>query len=138
MPFQKGRAKTGGRKTGVANVRSRQIADKAAETGTTPLEHMLAVLHDPKADPDRRDRMAVAAAPFVHPRLAVVDSTVRATVEVNGKRSPDELRAMAREAIRQAFAERPPLVEGEVVSKTIAGYTPNVRASGEASDEREG
>jgi hypothetical protein len=80
---------------------------------------MLAVLHDPKADADRRDRMAVAAAPFVHPRLAVVDSTVRAKVEVSGTLSADELRQRAREAIRAAFAERPLVIEHE--PRVIAG-----------------
>jgi hypothetical protein len=34
----------------------------------TPLEYMLEVMNDPGADTMRRDRMAIAAAPFVHPR----------------------------------------------------------------------
>jgi len=34
----------------------------------TPLEYMLAVMTDPTADALRRDRMAIAAAPYVHPR----------------------------------------------------------------------
>lgn len=36
----------------------------------TPLDHMLAIMNDPNADPLLRARMAVAAAPFVHSRLA--------------------------------------------------------------------
>jgi len=32
----------------------------------TPLQYLLTVMNDPAADPARRDRMAVAAAPFVH------------------------------------------------------------------------
>jgi hypothetical protein len=35
-----------------------------------PLEYMLAVMRDETAPPERRDEMAKAAAPFVHPRLA--------------------------------------------------------------------
>jgi hypothetical protein len=35
-----------------------------------PLEYMLAVMRDPKATQLRRDRMAIAAAPFCHPRMA--------------------------------------------------------------------
>lgn len=31
-----------------------------------PLEYMLRVMNDPTADPSRRDRMAMAAAMFVH------------------------------------------------------------------------
>jgi hypothetical protein len=40
----------------------------AQESDVTPLEYMMAVINDPKADPLRRDRMAIAAAPFVHPK----------------------------------------------------------------------
>ena len=36
----------------------------------TPLEYMLAVMNDPDADHVRRDRMAIAAAPFCHSRMA--------------------------------------------------------------------
>lgn len=36
----------------------------------TPLEYMLAVMNNPKAEPDRRDRMAIAAAPYCHQRAA--------------------------------------------------------------------
>jgi hypothetical protein len=32
----------------------------------TPLEFMLAVMNDPNADMSRRDRMAIAAAPYMH------------------------------------------------------------------------
>jgi hypothetical protein len=36
----------------------------------TPLEYMLAVIRDPTAAQTRRDRMAIAAAPFCHPRVS--------------------------------------------------------------------
>jgi hypothetical protein len=36
----------------------------------TPLEYMLHVINDPSASVDRRDRIAMAAAPFVHERVA--------------------------------------------------------------------
>src|SRR5215831_115582 len=49
-----------------------QTAAIVAEIGiggkATPLEYMLAVMQDPTADALRRDRMAIAAAPYVHPR----------------------------------------------------------------------
>lgn len=40
------------------------------ETGEirTPLEYMLAVMNDPKEDKELRARMAVSAAPYIHPR----------------------------------------------------------------------
>ena len=33
-----------------------------------PLAYMLDVMNDPHVDDGRRDRMAIAAAPFIHPR----------------------------------------------------------------------
>lgn len=36
----------------------------------TPLAYMLEVMNDQSVDTTRRDRMAIAAAPFLHPRMA--------------------------------------------------------------------
>jgi hypothetical protein len=49
------------------------IIRAARESGATPLDYMLAVMRDPDADPQRRDRMAQAAAPYVHPRAEAVE-----------------------------------------------------------------
>lgn len=38
----------------------------AKKAGLSPLDYMLQVMNDEEADASRRDRMAVAAAPFVH------------------------------------------------------------------------
>ena len=65
-----------GRKPGSANKKPREMADRAAARGLTPLEYMLAVLRDPKADKDRRDEMARASAPYLHARLAPRDEPV--------------------------------------------------------------
>lgn len=37
-------------------------------TDQAPLDYMLAVMNDPDVDQTRRDRMAIAAAPYVHGR----------------------------------------------------------------------
>jgi hypothetical protein len=34
----------------------------------SPLDYMLTVMNDAESDNDRRDRMAIAAAPYVHER----------------------------------------------------------------------
>ena len=47
-------------------------ATGAPEKRREPLEYMLDVMNDPTADRTRRDRMAIAAAPFCHPRLESV------------------------------------------------------------------
>lgn len=44
------------------------IKKAARESGMSPLDYMLTVMNDGKADSERRDRMAVAAAPYVHAR----------------------------------------------------------------------
>lgn len=40
--------------------------------GLTPLEYMLSVMNDDDQEPTRRDRMAMAAAPYVHARASDV------------------------------------------------------------------
>ena len=56
--------------------------------GQTPLEYMLAVINDQSADQARRDRMAQAAAPYVHPR---------ACSEGEGKKAERQRKAMGAE-----------------------------------------
>jgi hypothetical protein len=41
-----------------------------AASGLTPLDYMLSVMRDEKVEAHRRDEMAKAAAPYVHPRIA--------------------------------------------------------------------
>lgn len=80
-----------GRKLGSANAKTREIANKAAENGLTPLEYMLEVMRSP-IPPELaaaiesnainvevvsalagwhniRFEAAKAAAPYIHPRL---------------------------------------------------------------------
>ena len=47
---------------------SSDILDAAALENLTPLEYMLRVMNNPKEDPNMRARMAVSAAPYLHPR----------------------------------------------------------------------
>ena len=42
------------------------MRSEAAAEGMSPLDYMLWVMRDPTADPSRRDRMAIAAAPYAH------------------------------------------------------------------------
>ena len=44
------------------------ILDEAKAENLDPLTYMLRVMNDPTADKERRDRMAVAAAPYCHDR----------------------------------------------------------------------
>lgn len=47
-------------------VSEKDVQTLARLAGLTPLEYMLAVMNDDNVDPNRRDRMAIAAAPFIH------------------------------------------------------------------------
>ena len=49
---------------------SQAILTQAQAAGLMPLDYMLSVMNDPTADPGRRDRMAIAAAQYCHPRAA--------------------------------------------------------------------
>jgi len=55
-----------GRKKGVVNKVTAQAKREALKGGITPLQYMLNVMRNPRADTKRRDDMAKAAAPFVH------------------------------------------------------------------------
>lgn len=71
-----------GRKPGSATKKTREIADKAAEEGITPLEVMLKAMRHHMSNFDTTeslDALAAAAsvakdaAPYIHPRLASVE-----------------------------------------------------------------
>jgi len=99
-----GRRKGAGRQQGAATRKTREIADKLAESDEiTPLAYMLAVLRETPeklkaqfklGDIDeteyavllkdlinRRDWAAEKAAPYIHPRL----SSIEASVEIKGQ-----------------------------------------------------
>jgi hypothetical protein len=73
-----------GRKKGAATKRTREIADKAASEGLTPLEYMLQIMRRESDHEDEKIQMAreamrfeaaKAAAPYIHPRLAAIEHT---------------------------------------------------------------
>jgi hypothetical protein len=72
MARPKGHPKSGGRKRGSRNKATLVREQELAAGGERPVDYMLRVMRDPKAENSRRDDMAKAAAPFVHHRLATV------------------------------------------------------------------
>ena len=80
-----GSRKGAGRKPGAATKRTREVANKAASEGITPLEYMLQVMRtEPSAELEARDMLsaivlrfeaAKAAAPYIHPKLSAVEVT---------------------------------------------------------------
>jgi len=66
--------KTGGRQKGARNRATEEARAAAAASGVLPLDYMLSVMRDAAADCKRRDSMAMAAAPYLHPRLTAIDA----------------------------------------------------------------
>lgn len=64
-----------GRPRGAVQRATKEARAKAAASGETPLDHMLRVMRNEKADEKRRDSMAVAAAPYVHAKLSATEVT---------------------------------------------------------------
>ena len=67
-----GRRSGAGRKVGSQTKRTRNVVIKAAAAGETPVDYMLRIMRSPGVGNERRDAMAIAAAPYVHARLAAV------------------------------------------------------------------
>ena len=91
--------KTGGRRKGTPNRRTAEMRAKMAASGEMPLAYMMRIMRDPTTEPHRRDAMAKAAAPYVHPTLAAVahkhlDAQGRPmapVITVTGMQSPPEM-----------------------------------------------
>ena len=66
-----------GRRPGGRNRKTREIADKAALEGITPLEVMLHAMraHYDAGKLDDAATVAKDAAPYMHPRLAAIEQT---------------------------------------------------------------
>ena len=67
----------GGKREGAGKPRGakRRITEEAIERaaeGETPLEYMLRIMRDREQADDRRDKMAIAAASYMHPRAVEV------------------------------------------------------------------
>jgi hypothetical protein len=79
MPKRGGYRVGAGRPRGSKNITLKTIdmevlqrGDPKAPRGMKPLAYMLAVMNDDTADAARRDRMAIAACPYCHPRADAV------------------------------------------------------------------
>jgi hypothetical protein len=70
MPYGGHRPGSGRPKKVVEKRPLHQIEDGVAEDleRLTPLKYMLRVMNDPMTEAERRDRMAIAAAPYMHER----------------------------------------------------------------------
>jgi hypothetical protein len=96
---------------------------EAGATGLSPVEYLLGIMRDEELDLPTRLDAAKAVAPYTNPRLASIDSTVRAEVNVTALTEEQRVER-ARKAIAEAFAERTqPVIDGEF--RVIAGKEAN-------------
>src|SRR6476660_9475624 len=68
-----GKRSGAGRRKGAPNKATAARQAEISASGEAPLDYMIRVMRDEGAPVERRDEMARAAAPYVHPRLAAVD-----------------------------------------------------------------
>ena len=64
----------------------------AAASGILPLDYMLSVMRDPAADHKRRDAMAMAAAPYLHPKLTAIDAKLSPAAGAGTPEEPSSIR----------------------------------------------
>ena len=55
----------------------KEVVREVRKKGDTPLEYMLNVMRDETVDSKRRDSMAAAAAPYLHPKLSTATLNVK-------------------------------------------------------------
>jgi hypothetical protein len=68
------RSKNWRKKKGHTNRATEEARVAAAARGTLPIDYMLSVMNDRGADLKRRDAMATAVAPYLHPKPATSDA----------------------------------------------------------------
>jgi hypothetical protein len=110
--------KTGGRQKGAINRATAEARAAAEATGILPLDYMLSVMSDANTDARRRDAMAVAAAPYLHPKLSSVEAA-----------KPEQPSAAEKYGIRVRFVRPPPHHEDD---EDIANF--RTLQSGNGSD----
>ncbi len=77
--------KGAGRKKGAVSIKSQEVVRKAIAEGVTPIEVMLTLMREawdaiPRND-DKAMEYAIAAAPYVHPKIAPVDAKTGETAK---------------------------------------------------------
>ena len=68
-----GRRSRAGRPKGAPNKATAARRAAISASGEVPLDYMIRIMRDKSAPVERRDEMAKAAAPYVHPKLAAIE-----------------------------------------------------------------
>jgi hypothetical protein len=82
-----------GRPRGAISKSTRAILEAAAAGGEMPVEYMLRIMRDPREPAARRDDMAKAAAPFLHPRMQPTAPSTDDVLTCPSGHKPDHYKA---------------------------------------------
>lgn len=93
----------GGRQKGTPNKVNAKMRAEVVATGETPLAYMLRRMRDRTVDNAERDKLAVAAAPYVHARL----NSIEAKITHRDEMTADELRRSIAADLAAAGIESP-------------------------------
>ena len=87
-----GRRAGAGRPKGAISLSTRAIIEAAKSSGEMPIDYMLRIMRDENAPDARRDKMARAAAAFLHSKL----SSIEEEIEDDTEPAPQDERAGGR------------------------------------------
>ncbi|MDB5584300.1 MAG: hypothetical protein JWR80_9476 [Bradyrhizobium sp.] len=85
-----------GRKKGGHNRITEEAIEQARSDGVMPLDYMLSIMRDVKADESKRIDCAKAAAPYLHPKLSQVEAKIDSDVTHHEGSLPEALLFLAR------------------------------------------
>jgi hypothetical protein len=88
--------------------------------GEMPVDYMLRIMRDPNASDERRDDMAKAAAPHLHPKLAAIKVDQTSASQVTVDMNPDQLYAQLVEILVLSGAINPKLLSSKPQAQGIA------------------
>lgn len=94
-----------GRKPGAKNRSTIQREQGIADSGETPLNYLLRVMRDDRAERSVRLDAAKAAAPYCHPRLAAIEHTGKDGGPIETSSDPRSLARAILTILREAETE---------------------------------
>src|SRR5690242_17674845 len=97
-----GKRNGAGRPRGAVNKMTAVRRAAIAASGEDPLDYMIRIMRDESASPERRDEMAKAAAPYVHPKLASIEHELDWLKKPMRQMTDEELMAVASGAAETA------------------------------------
>ena len=99
-----GKRSGAGRRKGAPNKATAARQATISASGEAPLDYMIRIMRDESAPVERRDEMAKAAAPYVHPKLAAIEYAGTLSDKPPSQMTDEELTAVIREGQAQLAA----------------------------------